>query len=249
MTLKLPDHIKAVSFDFANTLYPLQEADLEGTIVALHDFLERRLAHPIPYDAMRAVYLEVRAHQFASNRGSLRDNDFTERIRQVIASVQKGFGKHDGPPDEKLVADAEFAYAEGFVNAMRLPDGLVETIAEISKRFGGKVAVCSNFMRADCIRRPLERDGITPHLAGVVVSCELGFIKPHPIMFEAVTRILGVEPHEAVHVGDDWDADIVGAMRAGLSAIYTTQWRDEHDPFYGKEFTPLAEIGHIRELL
>ena len=52
-----------------------------------------------------------------------------------------------------------------------------------------------------------------------------------------------------VHVGDDWDADIVGAHRAGMQAVYTRQWRDEPDRRYGaKGVVPLAEIDDLRDL-
>lgn len=43
--------------------------------------------------------------------------------------------------------------------------------------------------------------------------------KPKPAMFEAVLEAAGVTPAEAVVVGDNADADIVGARRAGIESI------------------------------
>ena len=248
MATAIPAHIKAVSLDFANTLYPLRASELELTIQSLHAFLEARMSRIIPYEALRSVYLDIRDRQFSENRSSLLENDFTDRIRQTIASAMMAVGETD-PPDEELVAAAEYAYAASFVTTMRCRPDLAGIVERLAARFDGRVAVCSNFIRSDCIRRPLERDGIMPHLAGVVVSCEHGFIKPHSIVFEAVTRMLDVLPDAIVHVGDDWDADVIGAGRAGLSSIYTTEWRNEPDPFYGKEYWPLAEIRDIAELV
>ncbi|MDR3707987.1 MAG: HAD family hydrolase [Capsulimonadaceae bacterium] len=238
-----PASIRAVSLDFANTLYPLRSGELEVTIRRLHAFLTQRLNRDIEYTSMREVYLDIRQRQFTENRPTLRENDFTARIAHVVASVT------GADPDPAVVADGERAYASGFIDTMIAPPGLASTIAALSKQFDGKVAVCSNFIRAEAIREPLRRDGITPYLAGVVVSCEVGYVKPHAKVFAEVVKLLGVAPEEIVHVGDDWDADIIGATRAGLNAIYTHQWRDEADPAYGVGATALAEIDSLDQLL
>ncbi|MCV0404357.1 MAG: HAD-IIA family hydrolase [Chloroflexi bacterium] len=51
--------------------------------------------------------------------------------------------------------------------------------------------------------------GIEPEVIG----------KPSPAMFEAILESAGVSPDEAVVVGDNPDADIVGARRAGCGSI------------------------------
>lgn len=240
----LPAAIRGLSLDFANTLYPLRPKELDVTIQRLHAYLQERLNHRIDYSSMREVYLEIRARQFTQNRPTLRENDFTERIAHVVSSAMDGA---PAPPD--IVAGAQDAYASGFIDTMIAPDGLCETVEALSRRFDGRVVVCSNFIRADAIREPLARDGITRHLRGVVVSCEIGFIKPHRLMFEAAARILDLKPQEIVHVGDDWDADIIGASRTGMSTIYTRQWRDEIDEAYGHETKPVAEVASLAQVI
>lgn len=51
--------------------------------------------------------------------------------------------------------------------------------------------------------------GVTPEVIG----------KPEPAMFEAIVEASGVPASEAVVVGDNPDADIVGARRAGCASI------------------------------
>lgn len=51
--------------------------------------------------------------------------------------------------------------------------------------------------------------GLTPQVIG----------KPAPAMFEAILESSGVSPAQAVVVGDNPDADVVGAHRAGCAAI------------------------------
>lgn len=47
---------------------------------------------------------------------------------------------------------------------------------------------------------------------------QLGIEKPNPTIFEATCEKLGVEPSEALHVGDDRRNDVVGARSAGCYA-------------------------------
>lgn len=44
--------------------------------------------------------------------------------------------------------------------------------------------------------------------------------KPNAEPFLRCTRALGIEPHEAVYVGDDWRIDICGARAAGIHPIW-----------------------------
>jgi putative hydrolase of the HAD superfamily len=50
-------------------------------------------------------------------------------------------------------------------------------------------------------------------------AADVGYLKPHPYIFKAALECAGVEPHEAVFVGDDLHADILGAQRAGIKAV------------------------------
>jgi putative hydrolase of the HAD superfamily len=44
--------------------------------------------------------------------------------------------------------------------------------------------------------------------------------KPDPAIFRYALERAGVEPHEAVHVGDSLEADVAGALGAGMRAVW-----------------------------
>ncbi len=48
----------------------------------------------------------------------------------------------------------------------------------------------------------------------------LGYEKPDPRIFEYAARGLGVATADIIHVGDAWEADVVGALAAGARAIW-----------------------------
>lgn len=239
--LTLPHPIRVVSLDFANTLYPFRTSETDESIRRLHDFLQHRLDRTLDYGPFASLYKDIRSRQFTENRATLQENDFTARIREVVEHCQGG---RPAAPD--LVQEGEQVYVDGFVSVMRLPEGVFDLLSRLAERY--TLAVLSNFMRTDCIVRPLERDGLLPLLKTVVVSSDIGYIKPHPILFAALAERVGALPSEIVHVGDDWDADVFGATQAGMQAVYTTEWRDEPDPFYGTGAAPLFEIARLSEL-
>jgi len=61
--------------------------------------------------------------------------------------------------------------------------------------------------------------GLEPHLDFVVTSEEVGSDKPHPPLFLMALERAGVNASEAVHVGDQYSLDIVGARGVGISPI------------------------------
>jgi len=66
----------------------------------------------------------------------------------------------------------------------------------------------------------LERTELRPLVDAVVTSAEFGAAKPDPAIFaRALDLAGGVAPADAVHAGDDLDADVGGARAAGIEPV------------------------------
>ena len=87
--------------------------------------------------------------------------------------------------------------------------------------------------------------GLPDVFDAIVSSWELGWRKPHRVPFETALRALGVEPHEAAHVGDSLDNDIAPALELGMTAIY----RDHGWPIPETGPRPHHVINELSELL
>lgn len=61
--------------------------------------------------------------------------------------------------------------------------------------------------------------GLAEELQTIVSSAEVGLHKPDPRIFELACASLGVDPHDAAHVGDHHYADIVGAKAVGMRPV------------------------------
>jgi putative hydrolase of the HAD superfamily len=88
--------------------------------------------------------------------------------------------------------------------------------AEVLQQLHNRVAigVISNFDTR--LHTILEQFGIRSLFQAVVISSEVGVDKPDPQIFAEALRQLGVTAGEALHIGDDPEADWSGAAGAGL---------------------------------
>ncbi|MBI2912676.1 MAG: HAD family hydrolase [Chloroflexi bacterium] len=73
----------------------------------------------------------------------------------------------------------------------------------------------------------LRQDGLEPFLGVVAISCDLGFIKPHPEIFRFALDTLDVPPEQTLMVGDSLRADVGGAKALGMTAV----WKRRSDGF------------------
>ena len=96
----------------------------------------------------------------------------------------------------------------------------------VSKSYGSEVAV--------------------QHLDLTVSSCEFGWRKPHPSIYQEALRLTGAAADEAVFVGDRLDADVQGPSVVGMRTVLTQQYRQE-DPSESP-VQPDAVIKHLAEL-
>ncbi len=68
-------------------------------------------------------------------------------------------------------------------------------------------------------RKLMARDGILQYFTAFTFSDETDYTKPQVVQFHSTLAQLNAEPATAVHVGDIFRTDIVGAKNAGMKAI------------------------------
>ena len=95
---------------------------------------------------------------------------------------------------------------------------------------GLKLGLVSNaFDPGWLLHRDLEQMGLAQRLDFSVFSSEVGTRKPHPAIFERALEALGVEPENALFVGDRLYEDIRGAGELGMTTVQALWFRaDEH---------------------
>ncbi|MEK7863932.1 MAG: HAD family hydrolase, partial [Chloroflexota bacterium] len=72
----------------------------------------------------------------------------------------------------------------------------------------------------DVQREKLSRTPFARYLAAVIISVEVGVGKPDPQIFRIAAARLGIDPGDAVMVGDSLERDVAGAKAAGMRAVW-----------------------------
>lgn len=92
-----------------------------------------------------------------------------------------------------------------------------EVLQELTQR-GLTIHLISN--NSDLLPELLSNLGWSQRFATVTFSQEAGVEKPDRRIFDLALARARCDPSDAVHIGDSWQADYLGGMRAGLRAIW-----------------------------
>ena len=146
--------------------------------------------------------------------------------RLLVQRVIDRTGTFSGDFDQYFTA-LYAHYAQG--HAWRCFPEVMDVLASLRDK-GYRLAVVSNFdSRLPGILRAV---GIDTFMDAIIYSSRAGSAKPDPAIFMQALDALGVAPQQALHVGDSVEADVGGAVAAGLAALLI---RRGQEPVAGSE--------------
>ena len=210
--------IQAIGFDLFNTLITVDT----DTMKAAHGMLIASLRES-------GISLDEATFQHAYRDAVIR---FLEESRRSEKETHNRFWicealhsqGHALSPEDPRVAAAVEAYFSAFYPRVRLIPGTLEMLAELRRHY--RLGLLSNFTHGPAAWRILTETGLTPFFDVILISGELGYRKPSPFLFQELAGQLSSENDGVLYVGDDPEADILGALRAGLQPVWTTYAAD-----------------------
>ncbi|MDP2950561.1 MAG: HAD-IA family hydrolase [Chloroflexota bacterium] len=84
--------------------------------------------------------------------------------------------------------------------------------------------------------------GIDGYFQVISISCDVGYMKPHPAIFHHALEALGVAPEETMMVGDSLRADVGGAKALGMTAAWKRSIGTDGEPEEQEE-DALRDVG------
>jgi putative hydrolase of the HAD superfamily len=155
----------------------------------------------------------------------------TERWRAIVAEVLDD------------VAEREQCFAELYEHfarprSWRLADDAEQTLSALAAR-GYALGLASNYDQR--LRKVVSRIPSLAALAHVVISSEVGWRKPSPSFFQALSRSVGFAVKHILLVGDDHANDYEGARAAGMLAVLLDPV-GRHTAFAGPRIAHLGEL-------
>ncbi len=184
------DHLRGV-FDYISAeIQPLDDPD-----AYVAEFGSRMLA----------AWTAARGTMHAPNLGT------------VLVETSVAFGVPAEALDPRRCLEA---YNWGAIPGTRIFPEVPDTLA-LLRRSGIKIGIVTNAHQPMWIRDvEIRQHGLYDFFPDCRVSAaDVGYLKPHPVIFQTALSCLGTKPSETVFVGDDPEADIAGAKSAGLRSI------------------------------
>jgi len=228
--------IKAVFFDWFNTLVGFEPPRHEFYQKAFQDF-----GYDIPLKAIMRGIITGDQMYFAENaRLPIRDRSpegqieaYTVYSRSIIQEA--GIDSPNELPLQVIMSLMEPFKKAGY--------SLFDDVIAILSRLKDMQLIIGIITNADKhVLSACEKLGLNEYLDFVVTSEEAKAEKPNPAIFKAALARAGVVEDEAVHVGDQYNIDVVGARNAGISPILV----DRFDIF--PEVTDCVRIQSLNEL-
>ena len=191
--------ITAVSLDVGGTL-------IEPRPSVGHVYAEMAARHGV--GAADPVALNRRFREAWRKKG---DFDYSQAAWSAL--VRQAFGERAGELPEEFFPAVYQRFTEPDV--WHVFEDVVPTLDTLATH-GVKLAIVSNW--DERLRPLLANLRLHSFFEVIVVSCEVKFAKPSPVIFELLERRLGLPLGRVLHVGDSAAEDVAGARGAGLHA-------------------------------
>lgn len=195
-----PRAVRAIVFDLDNTLTDFMKMKSDAVSAAIDGMIDAGLR--LPRDDVRhkidAIYQE---------QGLEYQRVFDQLLEGELGAI-----------DPKILASGIVAYRRARESALVLYPHVQMTLLELTKR-GIKLGVVSDAPRAQVWLRLCSLS--LQHVFDAVVTFDdTRERKPSPGPFRRVLAMLGVEPGDALMIGDWADRDVVGAKSLGMRTVF-----------------------------
>jgi FMN phosphatase YigB (HAD superfamily) len=213
MILSWIRNLKAVTFDVWNTLlvaksYSPVRSEYLAKILKRNNIIKsnKEIADAYQYSFDYA--------EQARKGGNYRFIKAEERLDYILLQLRTVL-----PPEEK-VAVIKYFEEVTLTDNPSLVIGVEEILGLLRSRYQIGIICGSGLTPGRILRTVLKSKGILKYFESLVFSDEVGFEKPHPLIFEKALKEFEVKPAEVVHIGDLLDTDVAGAKAIEMKAVW-----------------------------
>ena len=144
--------------------------------------------------------------------------------RAVLAHALEGVGR----PAPALAAEATALYCEVRDASLAPFEGALDALARVRAQVPSLGLITNGAAAAQ--RAKIERFELAPFFDVIVVEGEAGVGKPDRRVFESALATVRVPAERALMAGDNYECDVLGALGAGLHAVWIDRNRRAATP-------------------
>lgn len=200
---------KFIYFDLDDTLLDHKSAERAG-LGNLHshfDFFEG-----VSLDDLIDTYHKVNSKQWKlySQEKVTRVELQRNRFEQTLKSLSLDGNKFQEVGDY---------YMDAYRNHWHWVEGAKEAFHKIRASYS--VGVLTNgFMETQ--QKKFEQFNLYTNTSHLVISEEIGVLKPHKKVFDHATQLTGLDPADILYIGDSFNSDVVGGINYGWKVGWFT---------------------------
>ena len=226
-------HYNTLIFDAFDTVIHINESKLplhrtDGKAVpttapAVHRAYSQ-LFHKLNFDVFYAAFSQSYNQVTTQRRADLKEIPSQERFKIMLCLL--------GHAADEITHDAietiTTAHMAKLQEAFEVRPETIEVLEWAKTRY--RTAMISNFAYAPALYDALDRFGIRSAFETIIVSAEVGWCKPHRIIFDQTFQRMGIRPSEALFVGDQMYIDVYGALNCGMDVVWIQTQRQDWSP-------------------
>jgi putative hydrolase of the HAD superfamily len=227
--------IKAVFFDFYNTLISFDPTREELQVKACREF-----GIEVNPQAMPRGYWVADDFMSRENTRLSIQKRSPEEEQRFWADYEATLLEAAGVVVSKELALQIFTRVRKLDRRLILFDDVLPTL-DILKARGIVLGLVSNLNRS--LDGYCDELGLTPYIDFALTSSQIDAEKPHPPIFLAALEHAGVSCFEAIHVGDQYHSDVIGARGVEIRPLLL-----DRNGFW-KEVSDCPRIRSLREIV
>ncbi len=143
--------------------------------------------------------------------------------------------------DNELAAQMAAWYIRESPLKTHLYPGTLETLDQLFPKYQMHI-VTNGFEEVQFTK--IEKSRLNKYFRNIITSEMAGYKKPDKRFFDYAFRETGARPHESIIIGDDPEADIMGAHQIGMDQIWV-----KHEPVKPETTKPTFAVNKLQEIL
>ena len=136
--------------------------------------------------------------------------------------LKDAFVKINYDVEDDLIDKLAIDYIEVLPKNNQLFDGTHEILEYLKPNY--KLHIITNGFN-EVQYKKINNSGLNSYFDKIITSEEAGVKKPNPLIFKYALDTINATAKETIVIGDNWEADVMGAINNGIDAIYFNYYK------------------------